>query len=104
MFREYVSAGEPGAILHEFEKRVFTIRADLGYVSQIDDELPTLQLLSRASPGALYFCGPGKNQLAFEDESPLSGSFNDGDPEHCLAARKESNAIANRRIAGNVAK
>ena len=90
MFREHVGAGELRALFHKFVERVLAVRTDVRHVPQVNDELATVQLLSRVSPRALHFRCPGENQLAFENQLPLDSSFNNGDSEHlrgCLLCR-----------------
>jgi hypothetical protein len=84
--RQNAVASELRAIFHQFEQRVFAVRADDRDVCKVNNQLATSELFSSASPGTFYFRCPGRNQLALQNEPALAMSLNNRNLEHCCAS------------------
>ena len=84
VLRQHVPAGELGAISHQFEKRVLSVGADKSHVPQVDDQRPSLQSLTGASPRALKLPDPRREKLAFQHQPSSASSLKDGNLEHSL--------------------
>src|SRR6266550_4639751 len=82
MLREDIPAGKLRACFHQFDERFLSIRTDKGYITEVDDQLPTLKLAPCVPPSSLHFRGPGTSQFALENQPPLAVRFYDGDFEH----------------------
>ena len=67
MFGENVAAGKPRAFLYQIEDRVFSLAADGGQVSQVDDEFASAALLACISPAGAKLSNPGSEEGSFHD-------------------------------------
>jgi len=71
MFGENVAAGKTRAFLYQIEDRVFSLAADGGQVSQVDDEFASASLLACISPACAKLSNPGPDESSFHDEPAL---------------------------------
>jgi hypothetical protein len=67
MFGENVAAGKLRAFLYQIEHRVFSLAADGGQVSQVDDKFASASPLACISPACAKLSNPRPDESAFHD-------------------------------------
>jgi hypothetical protein len=77
MSDEYALSGKFRPVFHQPKEHVFPVLADEGHIRQINDYLPVPRLSCGFSPGAFYFRGPRRDQLAFYHQPPLPFRLDD---------------------------
>ena len=72
---QYPAANKPGACALDLEQNTLRLRADKGYVAQINNQLVAVERLLCLQPRLLQFCDPRLDQLAFENQLALAPGF-----------------------------
>jgi len=67
MFGKNVAAGKLCAFFYEIEDRAFSLAADGGQVSQVDDEFASASLQACISPACAQLSNPGPDESSFHD-------------------------------------
>ena len=87
MLIQYPAANESGAFALDLEQNSLRLRADDGYVAQINNQLVAVERQLRLMPCLLEFCDPWLDQLAFEYQLALALGFDGCDSQHRFCFR-----------------
>jgi len=79
---KHTTASESDALLHQFQKQVFSLLADRRYVFQFDDEFTAVKSRSGPIAGGFQLIAPRRDDLALYHQPALLPSFDNGDLQH----------------------
>jgi hypothetical protein len=73
------AANKPGAFALDLDQDPLGLRADDGYVAQINNQFVAIGRLFCLQPRLLQFCDPRLDQFAFQNQLALALAFDGGD-------------------------
>jgi hypothetical protein len=85
---------ESGALIHQSQQHIFPIRAYGGHTPQIDDEFTMVAINCGFLANVLHLVGPGRNELAFQDQLALVIVLDNGNLQHTYLPISGSNRRA----------